>query len=267
MKKRWINVLMIICILVAAGCGGYLAYYYYTSAKSEGAVDKLRNSIVAENEDTFLKDKDSEKGPEMVEIDGVRVQKKFEELYRKNSDFMGWLTIGDTHIDYPVMYTPSSKDGGEYYIHRNFDGEYSAAGLPFIDCNCQLESPTDNVIIYGHNMNAGTMFHDLLKYEDQDFYEAHKTFTFDTIYGNGKYEVVAFFRGQILPEESKKFKYYEFVNAGSKEEFDQYVKNLKNMSIIDTGVEVSYGDKLITLSTCAYHVTDGRFVVVAKKVQ
>lgn len=267
MKKRWINVLMIICILVAAGCGGYLAYYYYTSAKSEGAVDKLRNSIVAENEDTFLKDKDSEKGPEMVEIDGVRVQKKFEELYRENSDFMGWLTIGDTHIDYPVMYTPSSKDGGEYYIHRNFDGEYSAAGLPFIDCNCQLESPTDNVIIYGHNMNAGTMFHDLLKYEDQDFYEAHKTFTFDTIYGNGKYEVVAFFRGQILPEESKKFKYYEFVNAGSKEEFDQYVKNLKNMSIIDTGVEVSYGDKLITLSTCAYHVTDGRFVVVAKKVQ
>ena len=267
MKKRWINVLMIICILVAAGCGGYLAYYYYTSAKSEGAVDKLRNSIVAENEDTFLKDKDSEKGPEMVEIDGVRVQKKFEELYRENSDFMGWLTIGDTHIDYPVMYTPSSKDGGEYYIHRNFDGEYSAAGLPFIDCNCQLESPTDNVIIYGHNMNAGTMFHDLLKYEDQDFYEAHKTFTFDTIYGNGKYEVVAFFRGQILPEESKKFKYYEFVNAGSKEEFDQYVKNLKNMSITDTGVEVSYGDKLITLSTCAYHVTDGRFVVVAKKVQ
>ena len=267
MKKRWINVLMIICILVAVGCGGYLAYYYYTSAKSEGAVEKLRDNIVEETEDASLKDTDSGKGPEMVEIDGVKVQKKFEKLYRDNPDFVGWLTISDTHIDYPVMYTPSSKDGGEYYIHRNYEGDYSAAGLPFIDCNCQLEPATDNVIIYGHNMNAGTMFHDLLKYEDQDFYEAHKTFTFDTIYGDGKYEVVAFFRGQILPEESKEFKYYEFVNAGSKEEFDQYVKNLKNMSIIDTGVEVSYGDKLITLSTCAYHVTDGRFAVVAKKVQ
>ena len=269
MKKKLITILMIICIVVAVGCGGYLAHYYIVSARSEGAVDQLREQIgkdITDNSANPDNDPDT-KNANMVEVNGVSVQKKYAELYKENPDFVGWLTIADTHIDYPVMYTPAPKEDGEYYIHRNFEGDYSAAGLPFVDANCQIEPATDNVIIYGHNMNAGTMFHDLLKYEDPDFYEAHKTFTFDTIYGDGKYEVVAFFRGQILPEESKEFKYYEFVNAGSKEEFDQYVKNLKNMSIIDTGVEVSYGDKLITLSTCAYHVTDGRFAVVAKKVQ
>lgn len=269
MKKRVITILMILCILVAAGCGGYLAYYYITSARSEHAVDQLRNEIGNEvsGEDTAGNGDSDTDEPEMVDVNGVQVQKKFAALYRENPDFVGWLTIADTHIDYPVMYTPSSKENGEYYIHRNYEGSYSAAGLPFMDANCQLEPATDNVIIYGHNMNAGTMFHDLLRYEDAAFYEAHKTFTFDTIYGDGEYEVVACFRAQILPEDSTAFKYYEFVNAGSEEEFLDYVDEIKKMSVIDTGVDVQYGDKLITLSTCAYHVTDGRFAVIAKKIQ
>lgn len=163
------------------------------------------------------------------------------------------------------MYTPDDSEKGEYYIHRNFDGEYSAAGLPFIDQNCDIQSPTDNVIIYGHNMNAGTMFHDIIKYEDSEFYENHKTFSFDTIYENAIYEVVAMFYGQILDEDSDAFKYYEFVNAGNEQEFMDYVNHIKSMSVIDTGVDVKYGDTLVTLSTCAYHVENGRFAVVAKK--
>ena len=267
MKKKLITILMIICIVVAVGCGGYLAHYYIVSARSEGAVDQLREQIGKDiTDDSVNPDNASDtQSSDMVEINGVKVQKKFATLYKENPDFMGWLTIADTHIDYPVMYTPSSKEGGEYYIHRNYEGDYSAAGLPFIDSNCQIEPATDNVIIYGHNMNAGTMFHDLLLYEDQDFYESHKTFTFDTIYGDGEYEVVACFRAQILSDDSDAFKYYEFVNAGSEDEFLTYVDEIKKMSIVDTGVDVQYGDKLVTLSTCAYHVTDGRFAVIAKK--
>ena len=77
--------------------------------------------------------------------------------------------------------------------------------------------------------------------------------------------MVAAFYGQILDVNSTDFKYYEFVNAGSEKEFMEFVDNIKAMSVIDTGVDVEYGDKLITLSTCAYHVDDGRFAVVAKK--
>lgn len=272
-KKTIINILMVICILVALGCGGYLAYYYYNSNKSENDISDLRgmiaDSTVNEPADTASSDADNTVGkpePEMVEVDGVKVQKKFEQLYRSNHDFVGWLKIDDTNVDYPVMYTPNDSERGEYYIHRDFDENYSAAGLPFIDKNCDLILPTDNVIIYGHNMNSGKMFHDIIKYENEEFYDTHKTFIFDTIYGDGVYEVVAMFYAQILPDDSTDFKYYQFVNAGSKEEFDSYVDNIKRMSIRDTGVDVKFGDKLVTLSTCAYHVTDGRFAVVAKKM-
>lgn len=265
-KKTIINMLMVLCLVLALGCGGYLAYYYYASNKSESAIADLREKII---EDNPVKNQDSEENTEleMVDIDGVKVQKKFEQLYRGNHDFIGWLTIEDTNVDYPVMYTPNDSENGEYYIHRDYEQQYSAAGLPFVDANCEIEPATDNLIIYGHNMNSGKMFHDILKYEETEFYDTHKTFRFDTIYGDGTYEVVAMFYGQILPEESNEFKYYEFVNAGNAEEFLGYVENVKKMSVINTGVEVEYGDKLLTLSTCAYHVKDGRFAVVAKKIQ
>lgn len=263
MKKTVINILMVVCLLVAVGCGGYLAYYYYNSNKSENAFEDLRGKIV---EEEYKDGQDEEKGPQMVMVDGVMVQKKFEQLYRDNHDFIGWVTIADTRVDYPVMHTPNDTERGEYYIHRDYDKQYSAAGLPFVDGNCLIEPPTDNVILYGHNMNAGTMFHDILEYQNEDFYNGHKTFTFDTIYGDGTYEVVAMFYGQILPEESTAFKYYEFVNAGTEEEFLEFVNNVKRMSVINTGVDVKYGDKLVTLSTCAYHVEDGRFAVIGKKI-
>lgn len=294
-KKIIIKSMMIVCLLSALGCGGYLAYYYYASFKSENDVAVLRNMIGAEEDNREPKweeqgEADLKSGREEIkkeeqdktDVDdrlveengqnekqevtgGKKVQKKFEKLYQANHDFVGWITIEDTNIDYPVMHTPQDSERGEYYIHRNFEGDYSAAGLPFIDANCRIDTPTDNVIVYGHNMNSGKMFHDILKYEDKDFYERHKTFNFDTIYGNGTYEVVAMFYGQILEEPSEAFKYYEFVNAGSEEEFMDYVEHIKELSITDTGVDVEYGDQFITLSTCAYHVKDGRFAVIAKK--
>lgn len=259
-KKTIINIMMIFCLMAALGCGCYLVYYYYNSAKSENEIEELRQMLIAEDGSEEIINRE---GSSKIEA----VPKKFEAIYKKNHDFIGWLTIKDTNIDYPVMYTPDDSEKGEYYIHRNFAGEYSAAGLPFIDANCQVKNPTDNLIVYGHNMNSGKMFHDILKYEDKEFYETHKTFTFDTIYGDGTYEVIAMFYGQILEESSTAFKYYQFVNAGGEEEFLEFVEHIKEMSIIDTGVDAEYGDKLVTLSTCAYHVEDGRFAVIAKKIE
>lgn len=259
---------MIICLFVALGCGGYLIKYYYDSAQSEKTFDELRHMII--KTETIEKDAiDSESHEteiEYVSINGVNIQKKYENLYRENNDYVGWIKIEDTLIDYPVMHTPNDSENGEYYIHRDFDKKYSAAGTLFIDAHSTINPVTDNIIIYGHNMNSGTMFHDIVNYQDASFYEHHKTFTFDTIHEDGTYEVVAAFYSEILPEDSTEFKYYEFVNAGSEEEFMEYIHNIKKMSVIDTGVEVEYGDSLVTLSTCAYHVKDGRFAVIAKKL-
>lgn len=257
---------MVLFLMIAVGCGGYLAYYYYTSSATEKKINILRDMVVDETDEVLGNEKDKMADIEYVMVEGVSIQKKFENLYKTNNDFIGWITIEDTLVDYPVMYTPKDGENSEFYIHRDFDKNYSSAGLPFIDGNCMIENPTDNIIIYGHNMNAGTMFHDILKYQEEEFYKEHKTFTFDTIYRDGTYEVVAAFYGQILPEDSTAFKYYEFVNAGRKEEFMNFVKQVKAMSVIDTGVEVEYGDELITLSTCAYHVQDGRFAVIARRI-
>ena len=122
------------------------------------------------------------------------------------------------------------------------------------------------MIIYGHNMKSGTMFHDLMKFEDEVFYNAHKYINFDTIYENGTYEVIAAFRTKIYPEDSQVFKYYNYESINSSEDFDTYITNIKSLTPYTIDVDAKYGDTVITLSTCAYHTEEGRFVVVAKKI-
>lgn len=132
----------------------------------------------------------------------------------------------------------------------------------FTDINYLVASRED-MVLYGHHMNNGSMFSDLCKYEDEDFYKEHKTIYFDTLGGYGEYEVIAAFKTVAYAESG--FKYYHFVNAESEAAFDEYIAKCKELSLYDTGVSAAYGDKLITLSTCEYSQTNGRMVVVAKK--
>lgn len=268
-KKRIVyNLCLIVLICIFLGSAGYLAYYFLQSKKSEDAFEKLEAMIdtpVAEDEVTYVAtDGDAEPGLEFVDVDGTSVQKSYVSLYRKNHDFIGWLSIEDTNIDYPVMQTP---DDEEYYIHRDFYGEYSSAGTLFVDTQSNIKKPSDNLLIYGHNMKTGKMFHDLLNYEKEDFYKNHKYIHFDTIYGNGTYEVIAAFRTEILPEDVQGFRYYQFFDAKDKTDFNQYVSGCKALTGYSIKADASYGDSLITLSTCAYHTENGRFVVVAKKIK
>ena len=113
-------------------------------------------------------------------------------------------------------------------------------------------------------MNNGSMFADLCKYADEDFYREHKTIRFDTLSGFGEYEVVAAFKTVAYSEQG--FKYYHFTSAESEADFDDYIAQCKALSLYDTGVTAEYGDKLITLSTCEYSRQNGRMVVVAKKI-
>ena len=190
--------------------------------------------------------------------------RKYDELYKKNPDFFGWLKITGTKINYPVMYKPSDP---EYYLHRDFYGKYSDSGMLFIDGGCPANG--NHYLIYGHHMNNGTMFGELPKYAKQSFYEEHKTVFFDTRYEIRDYEVVAAFESQIYPEDEEKdhFCYYKYKDLTSPEKFNEYVANIKQMSLDATGVTPTYGDDLITLSTCNYHTKEGRFVVVARRVK
>lgn len=262
-------ILLVLLFAVFAGCLIYLIKYFWESKKSEDKVDELRELIVIdENSDMHQPDivataSDAETDT-FEEVDGKRILSKYVNLYKRNNDFIGWLTIEGTVIDYPVM---QSMYDEEYYLRRDFDKEYSYAGTLFIDTSCNVEKPSDNIIIYGHHMNTGKMFHELEEYEDEDYYEKHKFITFDTIYGSGTYEVIAAYRTKIYDEDYTGFKYYEFFDARDSVEFENYVSNSKSLTPYNIEASAKYGDSLITLSTCAYHTENGRFVVVARKME
>lgn len=187
---------------------------------------------------------------------------EFAELYEQNNDLAGWITIDGTVIDYPVMFTP---DDPEKYIYANFAGKFDANGLPFIDGNCSMDPESDNLIIYGHNMTSGAMFAKLVKYQQKDFWQRNPIIHFSTLYENREYEVVAAFYDQVYKKTDTCFKFYKFIDAESEEAFQEAMTYYKEHALYDTGVTASYGDKLITLVTCAYHVNNGRFVVVARE--
>lgn len=183
----------------------------------------------------------------------------YTDLYLQNSDMVGWISIADTNINYPVM---QSKDEPNYYLKHSFDKAYSNYGCPYIQENCDVKTPSDNLIIYGHHMRNGTMFSDLTKYEERSFWESHKTISFNTLIDKQEYEVVAVFKTVAYNQEA--FRYYDFVNADTAENFNSYIEKCKEVALFDTGVTAEYGDKLITLSTCEYSRNNGRMVVVAK---
>lgn len=198
-----------------------------------------------------------------VETTAPQMLSNMQELYRKNPDIAGWIKIDGSNIDYAVMHTPSDP---EKYLHLNFDQKYSFGGLPFIDANCGMDPESDNLLIYGHNMQNGTMFRDLMYYDTKTFWENHKTIRFSTLYEEREYQIVAAFYDRVYFPEEDCFKFYQFIDAADREEFDTAIAYFKEKSLYDTGVTAEYGDSLISLVTCAYHVSDGRFVVVAKKV-
>ena len=144
--------------------------------------------IVEQTEDT------PEEEPAGEEQEVISPLERYAELFAMNNDMAGWIQIEDTPINYPVMYTPDNPD---YYLKHNFYKESSAYGVPYIAEHCDPMEPSDNVIIYGHHMNNGSMFAGLMNYEDRDFYERHKTVRFDTLTETAEYEVIAVFKTTV----------------------------------------------------------------------
>ncbi|MCM1542253.1 MAG: class B sortase [Blautia sp.] len=187
----------------------------------------------------------------------------YRDAFLANEDMSGWLQIPGTDIDYPVMWTPRDE---EYYLRRDFDGSANNNGCLILDTDSCLDPLTTNLIIHGHNMKSGAMFGTLTDYEQESFYQEHRDIILYTEECQRNYEVIAVFRSQVFRKSDNVFKFYKFFQADTQEEFDDFYDNIKEMSLYDTGVTAEFGDHFITLSTCVYHVENGRFVVVAKEV-
>lgn len=177
-------------------------------------------------------------------------------LFAQNSDCIGWLCIPDTEIDYPVMHTPENP---QKYLRRNFYGEYSQSGTPFLDGRCSKES--DNLIIYGHNMRNDTMFGSLPKYMDEAYRQAHPVIEFETEAGCAEYAVFA------VVTVKKYDDWYGFIKAAGREEFEKQLERIRSKALYCSDAMPEYGVQLFTLSTCYNSANDGRLLVIASKTQ
>lgn len=186
-------------------------------------------------------------------------------FYDQNKDTVGWISIPDTDINYPVVQSPDRPD---YYLNHTFEKKYNDRGAIYVREQCDVFAPSDNITIYGHHMKTGykysTMFRDLDGYKRKSFWENHQYIYFDTLYERHTYQVIAAFKTSA--NYGQGFAYHLFDNAQSPEEFDQFIATIKDLAYYETGISAQYGDKLITLSTCEYSLDNGRHVVIAKRV-
>jgi len=276
-KRALLALTGILSLLLLSYCVTDEVSYRIKSYASEKKIESLQNSVLQPVE--RAQNKSEEPVMERVAMAGTdeiilsdstgqpeekpdAILPEYSELYKKNEDLIGWVRIPDTKINYPVMQT---KENMEYYLHRDFNGDEDVNGLPFLDARCDIDKPTTNFLVYGHSMNSGAMFAGLKDYKDYEFFKEHQTIYFDTIHERGEYEIVAVFQSRVAYVDEVAFRYYNFIQAETQQEFDSFISTVQRLAYYDTGNEAQYGDQLLTLSTCDKEITDGRLVVLARK--
>lgn len=270
-KHRLIRAVLLVSMIVSLGL---LAREHYLSVRHREEQERLKEILqaqeslavqVGETLEKAVPPEDTEEEPEQNALEAEPPEEpvmlaRFEKLYEENNDLAAWISIEGMVIDYPVM----QCEDDEYYLHHDFYGNEDKYGCLYVRDRADVDDGV-NFIIYGHNMRDGSMFGDLDLYRDEDFYREHSMISFDTLYEERTYEIISVFRSQIYDSDDEVFKYYQFYEADTEEEFDYFYENIKELSLYDTGVTAEFGDTFLTLSTCAYHVEDGRFAVVAKR--
>lgn len=259
LKKILHRLTLFLLAVIFLLCGWKLLLYCREGRKSQTRYEELASQVedvrATETAATTLAARETAPSEIPAEPESD-ILPEYQALLDYNPHLVGWLTIGDTVIDYPVVQTP---DRPEYYLYRNFDGEYSDWGCLFADAGCDVAN-SDNVIIYGHHMNDGSMFEALLDYESRAHWKDHPLIRFDTLTERRTYEIFAIVRTTATLDEG--FPYHRFTDAETAADFDLFVADCKALSLYDTGIIPVYGDKLICLSTCEYTRQNGRFVVI-----
>lgn len=189
------------------------------------------------------------------------VQQSFSELLSLNPETVGYLNAGK-NISLPVV---QRRNDNEYYLNHSFAGDESNAGTLFLDGSNLLIPEDDNLIIYGHNMRNGTMFHALSLFESADYVRQNPIVRFDTIYENRLYVPFAAFTATMDEGSERYLDIRQFLF--DEDSFELFVLKMEKLSTIETSVDVRYGDKLLLLVTCEYLYDNGRFVVALRELR
>ena len=276
-QKKWVRWAvclggMAVCaagIIVAVGMLSGDSHQESTNAGMQTS-SQIQTEAAAANEHIQEKESGTASALENIDWDAVveemerepEILPEYAELKKEMPDLAGWLKIDGTEIDFPVV----QKDN-EYYMTHDAYGNEAPDGAVFLEQVNDIKTPDNNLMMYGHNRKNGKMFGLLMAYKDQAYYEEHPYIQFDTLYEKGTYEIISVFLSKVYYTTDTNFKYYQFFGSQNPEQFENYVVNVKALSLYPIEADAEFGDELITLSTCEYSVENGRMAIVAKKVQ
>lgn len=180
-------------------------------------------------------------------------EKDFDRLRQTMPDIVGWIRLDDSVINYPVVH----GDDNEYYLKHFPDGTKNRFGSIMMDeANSGDFNDTVN-ILHGHHMRSGSMFGGLHNYESREYWETHKTIRLMTPAGD--YDVAVFAAYTV-----NGYTFTYPTNFDAEEDFDKFLHRAVTSTPYDTGVEVTFDDRILMLSTCAYSFDGARFIVLGK---
>ena len=246
-KKIIIIVLVLLAILLLVGGAVYLRSKLQNPDNVEGSIGT--EELIGDPEKEVIDSQGQ----------GINLQEEALSLNLQYKDCIGWLMVPGTSIDIPIF---QSQDNNRY-LRNNRDNVYTGWGETFLDYRCNINNIAEkyaHYIIYGHNTEEDTCFTPLMNYKNEEFLKNHKYIEFSTLNGNYKWEIFTVFITDAND-------FYIDVVFENDNEYSDFLKNRKNMSMFNTGVSIDKEDTILTLSTCDYTRTEGRFVVMAKLVK
>lgn len=183
----------------------------------------------------------------------IRVEKEEENLYDKYEDYRGWIKIDNTNINYPIV---QGKDNS-FYLDKDINKNYLSSGSIFMNyLNHGFND--ENTVLFGHHMRNKTMFAQLKKYKEKEFFYGDNDIVIEV--ENDKVLKYKVFSAYVTDSKDNYIK----TNFDDKDQYKEFLEDIKNKSQYKSDIDVNENDKIITLSTCSYEFNDARMVVHGK---
>lgn len=256
------KVIMDVSVFTLVGCGIWFGVLMGQKSSANKQNEKLKGQVI---QDSGTQSEDEAwqeffaKYPNVDLPEGMKA--KYAYLYAINNSLVGWVRIPNSAVDVQVAQAADNEE----YLKKDFYGNYSRYGCPFMDYRNDPKYLSQNTIIYGHHMSDGLVFAELDKYKKIEGFQESPIIEFDTLFKTYKFKVYAAFIAGSSPSQDNGYLFnYISPSFGSQGNFESYIKALDERSLYSTGVSINYNDKLITLSTCSYEFSDARLVVVGR---
>ena len=248
MKKR--KIIALICLGLGLACGAIGIYKYIEEKNAGKEYEKLQQEVVKEEPKPVEE-------PEPEPVSKVEIPIDFAALQQQNPDVYAWIQVPGTEVDYPIL---QSSNENTYYLNHTIDGEEKKEGANFTENYNTKTFEDPNTVIYGHDMKNGSMFQSIHKYMDRSFFDKNRDIV---IYMPDQILRYKIFAAYLTDNRHLLMNY----NFWSKDEYQQYLNSIFSMrdmsAFIDTSMEVTNEDKIITLSTCYAGISTQRYLVQA----